>query len=191
MVVRQDVAVLRDEKARAARGGLHGLAEIVGRGGGDVDRNDAVDVRGVDLRHRHLRLAVDLDGLHLRDLAVADLNARLVHLGRCAAHACADEAADERAHQRQRHDLAGKTAAALFLRAAAGILIPRVLGVVLRVDRGVGVLLVALAIAVVIQVVFVFVHNDDLLWNEPLVCGLLTFDGAIIGHIYVYFLNAI
>ena len=190
MVVRQDVAVLRDEKARAARGGLYGLAEVV-CGGGDVDRNDAVDVRGVDLRHRHLRLAVDLDGLHLRDLAVADLNARLVDLGRRAAHACADEAADERAHQRQRHDLARKTAAALFLRAAAGILIPRVFGVVLRVDRGVGVLLVALAIAVMIQVVFVFVHDDDLLWTETLACSLFAFDGAIIGHIYVYFLNAI
>ena len=189
MVVRQDVAVLRDEKARAARGGLHALAKVVGCGG-NVDRNDAVDVRGVDLRHRHLRLAVDLDGLHLRDLAVADLNTRVVHLGGTA-HACADEAADERAHQRQRHDLAGKTAAALFLRAAAGILIPRVLGVVLRVDRGVGVLLVALAIAVVIQVVFVFVHDDDLLWTETLACSLFAFDGVIIGHIYVYFLNAI
>ena len=190
MVVREHVAVIRDEKAAAAARLRAGLAEVVGRGG-NVDGHHAVDVRGVDLRHRHLRLAVDLDGLHLRDLAVAALHARVVHLGRCAAHACADEAADERAHQRQRHDLAGKTAAALFLRAAAGILIPRVLGVVLRVDRGVGVLLVALAIAVMIQVVFVFVHNDDLLWNEPLVCGLLTFDGAIIGHIYVYFLNAI
>ena len=107
------------------------------------------------------------------------------------AAACADEAADERAHQRQRHDLAGKTAAALFLRAAAGILIPRVLGVVLRVDRGVGVLLVALAIAVVIQVVLVFVHDDALLWTETLAGSLFAFDDAIIGHIYVYFLNAI
>ena len=88
-------------------------------------------------------------------------------------------------------DLAGKTAAALFLRAAAGILIPRVLGVVLRVDRGVGVLLVALAIAVVIQVVFVFVHDVDLLWTETLAGSLFAFDDAIIGHIYVYFLNAI
>ena len=158
MVVREDVAVLRDEKARAARGGLHGLAEVV-RGGGDVDRHHAVDVRGVDLAHRHLLAAVHLQGLHLRDLAVADLNARVVHLGG-GAHARADKAADERAYQRERHELSGKASFLLLAVRAVLRLLPRVFGVVLRVD---GVAAIALAVAVVIQVVFVFVHGRDLL----------------------------
>ena len=179
MVVRENVAVLRDEKARAARGGLHGLAEVVGRGG-NVDGHHAVDVRGIDLRHRHLRLAVHVDGLHLRDLAVADLPARVVHLGGGAACARADKPADERAHQRKRNDLGG----ALLL-AAAAVLIRRLVGIVLCVDGDVGIVLIPLAIAVMIQVVFVFVHGSDLLWKEFRVCGLLSFDAAIIGDIYV------
>ena len=181
MVVRENVAVLRDEKARAARGGLHGLAEVVGRGG-NVDGHHAVDVRGIDLRHRHLRLAVHLDGLHLRNLAVADLHARVVHLGGGAACARADKPADERAHQRKCDDLGGTL---LLSAAAAAVLIRRLVGIVLCVDGDVGIVLIPLAIAVMIQVVFVFVHGSDLLWNGFRVCGPLSFDAAIIGDIYV------
>ena len=183
MVVCDDVAVLRDGKARAARRVFHYLTEVVGRGGGHVDGNDAVDIRGIDLRHRKLRTAADLHGGDLRHLAVADLHAGMVDLRaeNGVAHASADQTAEQRAAQRQRRDL--QSAAVFLLR----LFLPRLIGVILDVHRLIGVC-VPLAVVVMIEIVFILViHAKDLLFIGNRLCGLLTIH--TIRYIYVFFLN--
>ena len=156
MIVGEDVAVLGDEKAAAAGGGLCRAAEDI-RCGGHVDAHDAVDVGGVDLRHGELLLAVHLDLPDLGHLPVGDLDLRrAVRGGNGVGDARARRAADERAGERQRGDLQPQPILLRFLFLPGVCLCRGVrhLGVVHVADI---LHLVALAVAVMVQVVFVFV----------------------------------
>ena len=157
VIVGEDVAVLGDEKAAAAGGGLCRAAEDIRRGG-HVDAHDAVDVGGVDLGHGELLLAVHLDLPDLGDLTVGDLDLRRAARGGkgVVRDARARRAADERAGERQRGDLQPQPILLRFLFLPGVCLCRGVrhLGVVHVADI---LHLVALAVAVMVQVVFVFV----------------------------------
>lgn len=179
VVVRDDVAVGRDNKAAAARRVLHGLVERVGRNR-RVDRNDAVDVRLIDLGQRELLAAGDLDRFDLGRLAVAHLNGGRAALAVRAAErgaddrgrARADHAADQRAHEHQRDNLDAE--AVLFPRCLRGF--RRLLRVVAGIVYGFDDVRVALAVAIMIEIVFVLViHKSFLLVSSPAADAVMYF----------------
>ena len=108
MVVGDDVAVLTDDEAAAAGGGLGGLAEDVGALGGAVDGHGGVHRGGVDLGGLHLGLAVHLLDLHGGGRAVTLIDGGLAAGGAAACQrraAVARSAAHHGAGQHQRRDL--------------------------------------------------------------------------------------
>ena len=128
MVVRQDVAVGRQDKAGTGRGACGLVAEVVG-GDGGRDADGGVDVLGVDLTRRQRLAGVDGRDLQGRGLALAlehdggvgrsggdgigGERGLLLHQRRCAE---AGAAADQRARQQQRDDLRGLAALLLCFR---------------------------------------------------------------------------
>ena len=190
MVVGDDVAVRRQDEARAGPGSLCGLAEEIGvRGSGDVDGHHAVDVGGVQLRVRHGVLAVHGFQLDLRRLAVGDVHLRGVAVRAVAyqiSGAAAYQTAQQSAHQRQRRDLqahavltvfvGGLSALGLHLRLLRSLLLLLAVVVELLVHGGLlGVIALArlcavLAIGVVIQILFIVIHKSNLLEKRALIC---------------------
>ena len=160
MVVGDDIAVLADDKAAAAGGGLGGLTEHVG-GGGAVDGYGGVYRGGVHLGGLHLGLAVHLLDLHSGDGAVAladggaaagaALCQRRAAVARCAAH--------HGAGQHQRRDLHPRPVEEALLPHRRGIrvLLPGCGRVVVA-----GHLPVGEAVHIVV-VEFVVIHRNDLL----------------------------
>ena len=59
MIVRQDIAVRRQDEAGARRGGLRLIAPVV-RGDGGRDADGRVDVLGVDLRGGQLAAGINV-----------------------------------------------------------------------------------------------------------------------------------
>ena len=128
MVVRQDVAVGRQDKAGTGRGACGLVAEVVG-GDGGRDADGGVDVLGVDLTRRQRLAGVDGRDLQGCGLALAlehdgsvgrgggngigGGRGLLLHQRRCAE---AGAAADQRACQQQRDDLRGLAALLLCFR---------------------------------------------------------------------------
>ena len=164
MVVGDDVAVSGEDEPGAGGGGLHRLPEDVGAAAaGDVDGHHAVDVGGVDLRVAHLRLAVHgLQG-DLVHRPVADLDGGLAGAvsdppGDPAAHG----AAQQGAAQGQGRDLQSGMLLFHRLHLLHGLLRPVVDGISGRGGPGrlSGRRLAAvLPVGVVVQILFVVIHN--------------------------------
>ncbi len=194
MVVGHDVAVRRQDEARAGPGSLCGLAEEIRvRGGCDVDGHHAVDIGCVQLRIGHGILAVHGFQLDLCGLAVGDVHLRGLAVRAVAyqiSGAAAYQTAQQSAHQRQRGDLQTQTVLAvlvgrlpalrlglihrlgvlslllLLLAVAAQLLVHGGLLGVIALAR----LRAVLAIGVVIQILFIVIHKSNLLEKRALIC---------------------
>ena len=146
--------------------------EVVAVGPGDIDRHHAVDIGGIDLRVAHRRLAVHSFQCDLTDSAATDVDRGLVAASADAPDdAAAHGAAQQGAAQGQGRHLQSNAVFLHRLHLLHGLLRPAVM-VLYRAGLGSRMrlrLAAVLPVGVVIEIVFVVIHNDCLLLCIPLI----------------------
>ena len=162
MVVGEDVAVLAQHEAGPGGGRLHRLAvKVVPGGGGGADGHDAVDIGRVDLRVAHGGFPVYIPQGHLGHGAVGNVDLALVPsgLGHGPHGPAPRRAAKQGAAQSQGGDL---QAQAVFLHRLHLKFGPLGAGLSAGADGFplVGEFAAVLAVGVVVQVVFIVIHNQ-------------------------------